>query len=177
LTPGKSGNSPLVDLLLKVGLTQVQVKAIQQQIVAGLFILGFPFAVLMGMLTFITEFIPVLGTIFAGTIAVLLALTQGWTMALEVLVFFILIHLLEGYVLAPRPVGKSVELNPAIMLIALTAGAELFGPFGAIFAAPTAGVLQALFTAHWIQYRQTHREEFLDDEQEPPAQQPEELPA
>ena len=48
----------------------------------GLFIIGFPFAVLMGVLTFITEFIPVLGTIFAGSVAVLLALTQGgWVMA------------------------------------------------------------------------------------------------
>jgi hypothetical protein len=52
------------------------------------------------------------------------------------------------------------------MLIALTVGAELFGVFGAIFAAPTAGLLQALFTAIWIQYRQTHRDEFVDDEGE-----------
>jgi predicted PurR-regulated permease PerM len=129
----------------------------------GLFIIGFPYAVLMGVLTFITEFIPVLGTIFAGAVAVLLALTQGWTMTIMVLIFFILIHLLEGYVLAPRLVGKSVELNPAIMLIALTAGAELFGPFGAIFAAPTAGLLQAIFTAIWREYRQTHAEEFLEE--------------
>jgi hypothetical protein len=50
------------------------------------------------------------------------------------------------------------------MLIALTVGAELFGVFGAIFAAPTAGLLQAFFTAIWIQYRDTHKEEFLDDE-------------
>jgi predicted PurR-regulated permease PerM len=142
---------------------------------AGLFLIGFPFAVLMGVVTFITEFIPVLGTLIAGTLAILLALTQGWTMTITVLVFFILMHLLEGYVLAPRLVGKSVQLHPVIMLIALTAGAELFGPFGAIFAAPTAGLLQALFTALWIQYRQAHKEEFLDDEQEPTAKQLEEL--
>jgi predicted PurR-regulated permease PerM len=131
----------------------------------GLFIIGFPFAVLMGVLTFVTEFIPVLGTIFAGTIAVLLALTQGgWVMALEVLVFFVLVHLLEGYVLAPRLIGNAVQLNPAIMLIALTVGSELFGVFGAIFAAPTAGLLQAFFIAFWIQYRQTHKDEFSDEQ-------------
>lgn len=131
----------------------------------GLFILQFPFAVLMGVLTFITEFIPVLGTIFAGTVAVLLALTQGgWIMAIEVLIFFVLVHLFEGYFLAPRLIGNAVKLNPAIMLIALTVGSELFGVFGAIFAAPTAGLLQAFFTVFWIQYRQTHKEEFTDDE-------------
>jgi len=131
----------------------------------GLFIIGFPFAVLMGVLTFVTEFIPVLGTIFAGSIAVLLALTKGgWIMAIEVLIFFVLIHIFEGYILAPRLIGNAVKLNPAIMLIALTVGSELFGVFGAIFAAPTAGLLQALFTAFWIQYRQTHKDEFSNDE-------------
>ena len=131
----------------------------------GLFIIGFPFAVLMGVLTFVTEFIPVLGTIFAGSVAILLALTKGgWVMAIEVLIFFVLIHIFEGYILAPRLIGNAVKLNPAIMLIALTVGSELFGVFGAIFAAPTAGLLQALFTAFWIQYRQTHKDEFSDDE-------------
>jgi predicted PurR-regulated permease PerM len=130
----------------------------------GLFILQFPFAVLLGVLTFITEFIPVLGTIFAGTVAVLLALTQGgWVMAIEVLIFFVLVHLFEGYFLAPRLIGNAVKLNPAIMLIALTVGYELFGVFGAIFAAPIAGLLQAFFTVIWIQYRQTHKDEFLDE--------------
>jgi predicted PurR-regulated permease PerM len=131
----------------------------------GLFIIGFPFAVLMGVLTFVTEFIPVLGTIFAGSVAVLLALTQGgWVMAVKVLIFFVLIHVFEGYILSPRLIGNAVKLNPAIMLIALTVGSELFGVFGAIFAAPTAGLLQALFTAIWIQYRQTHKDEFSDDD-------------
>jgi predicted PurR-regulated permease PerM len=147
----------------------------------GLFVLQFPFAVLMGILSFVTEFIPVLGTIFAGTVAVLLALTQGgWVMAVEVLVFFVLVHLFEGYFLAPRLIGNAIQLNPAIMLIALTVGSELFGVFGAIFAAPTAGLLQALFTAIWIQYRQTHKDEFLDDEGEKlvsATETSEELPA
>jgi predicted PurR-regulated permease PerM len=135
----------------------------------GLYIIHFPFAVLMGVLTFITEFIPVLGTIFAGTVAVLLALSQGgWIMAVEVLVFFIFVHLFEGYFLAPRLIGNAVKLNPAIMLIALTIGSELFGVFGAIFAAPTAGLLQAFFTVIWIQYRQTHEDEYSDDEGDTP---------
>lgn len=84
-------------------------------------------------------------------------------MTIMVLVFFVLVHLLEGYVISPRLVGKAVELNPAIMLIALTVGSELFGPFGAIFAAPTAGLLQALCIAIWSQYRQTHAKEFLEE--------------
>jgi predicted PurR-regulated permease PerM len=136
----------------------------------GLFIIGFPFAVLMGVLTFVTEFIPVLGTIFAGSVAVLLALAQGgWVMAIKVLVFFVLVHIFEGYILSPRLIGNAVKLKPAIMLIALTVGSELFGVFGAVFAAPTAGLLQAFFTAFWIQYRQTHKDEFSDDKDNEPT--------
>lgn len=144
----------------------------------GLFLIGFPFAVLIGVLTFITEFIPVLGTIFTGIVAVLLALTQGgWIMAVEVLVFFVLVHILEGYILSPRLIGNAVKLNPALMLIALTVGSELFGVFGAVFAAPTAGLLQAFFTAIWIQYRQTHKEEFDEvDEQASPIEKSQEIP-
>jgi predicted PurR-regulated permease PerM len=145
----------------------------------GLFIIGFPYPVLLGVLSFITEFIPVLGTIFAGTVAVLLALTQGWVTAVITLAFFIIVHIFEGYVLAPRLIGDAVKLNPAIMLIALIVGSELFGPIGAIFAAPTAGLLQAFIITFWIQYRQTHKEEFSDDEDEgePPAKkQPADLP-
>ncbi len=69
----------------------------------GMAILGLgSYAVLLGVLSFITEFIPVLGTIFCGTVAVLLALTQGWLTAVLVLAYFVLVHIFEGYVLAPR---------------------------------------------------------------------------
>ncbi len=127
---------------------------------AGMAILGMPYAVLLGVLSFITEFIPVLGTIVAGTISVLLALTQGWLTAVLVLAYFVLVHIFEGYVLAPRLLGKAVGLHPVISLLALIIGAELFGPWGAIFAAPTAGLIQAFARAYWISYRKSHSDQF-----------------
>lgn len=126
----------------------------------GMAILGMPYAVLLGVLTFITEFIPVLGTIVAGTISVLLALTQGWVTAVLVLAYFVLVHIFEGYVLAPRLLGKAVGLHPVVSLLALIIGAELFGPWGAIFASPTAGLIQAFALAFWISYRRSHSDEF-----------------
>jgi predicted PurR-regulated permease PerM len=141
----------------------------------GLAILRMPYAVLLGVLSFVTEFIPVLGTIFAGTVAVLLALTQGWLMAVLVLAYFVLVHIFEGYFLAPRLVGKSVGLNGAVALLALTIGGELFGPWGAIFASPVAGLLQAFATAFWTYYRRTHTDEFPPDEVESGPKAPESL--
>jgi predicted PurR-regulated permease PerM len=133
----------------------------------GMAILGLgSYAVLLGVLSFITEFIPVLGTIFCGTVAVLLALTQGWLTAGLVLAYFVLVHIFEGYVLAPRLIGKAVGVQPVISLLALTIGAELFGPWGAIFASPIAGLLQAFTVTFWINYQRTHRDEFPPEEQE-----------
>jgi predicted PurR-regulated permease PerM len=127
----------------------------------GMALLGLrSYAVLLGVLSFVTEFIPVLGTIICGSVAILLALTQGWLTAILVLAYFVLVHIFEGYILAPRLVGKAVGLNPAISLLALSIGAELFGPWGAIFASPLAGLLQAFAVAFWINYRRTHEEEF-----------------
>ncbi len=133
----------------------------------GMAILGLgSYAVLLGVLSFITEFIPVLGTIFCGTVAVLLALTQGWLTAVLVLAYFVLVHIFEGYVLAPRLIGKAVGVQPVISLLALTIGAELFGPWGAIFASPIAGLLQAFTVTFWINYQRTHRDEFPLGEEE-----------
>jgi predicted PurR-regulated permease PerM len=145
---------------------QLALSAIIATIVGiGMAMLGLSsYAILLAVLSFVTEFIPVLGTIFCGTVAVLLALTQGWLTAVLVLAYFILVHIFEGYILAPRLIGKAVGLHPAVSLMALVIGGELFGVWGAIFASPLAGLLQAFAVAFWINYSSTHREEFPPDE-------------
>jgi predicted PurR-regulated permease PerM len=126
----------------------------------GMAILHVPYAVLLGVLAFVLEFIPVLGTLTSGAICVLIALTQGWLIALLVLAYFVIVHIIEGDIVGPRIVGKAVGLHPAISLIALLAGAELFGIWGAVLASPIAGVLQALLIAIYQDWRQRHPDQF-----------------
>jgi len=126
----------------------------------GMQIIGVPFALLLGVLAFILEFIPVLGTLVSGAICVLLALTKGWIFALIVLVYFVVVHVIEGDVVGPRIVGKAIGLHPVVSLAALIAGAELFGIWGALFASPIAGVLQALLVAVWSEWRAAHPDQF-----------------
>lgn len=126
----------------------------------GMQVIGVPYALLLGVLAFILEFIPVLGTLVSGAICVLLALTRGWIIALIVLVYFVVVHVIEGDVVGPRIVGKAIGLHPVVSLAALIAGAELFGITGALFASPVAGVLQALLIAIWTEWRATHPKEF-----------------
>lgn len=132
----------------------------------GMFILRVPYAVLLGVLAFILSFVPILGTFFSGAICVLLALTKGWIIALIVLLYFIGVHIFEGDLVGPRIVGKAVGLHPIISLTALIAGSELFGIWGALFASPVAGIIQALLVAIWVEWRANHPEQFRQQKAE-----------
>lgn len=124
------------------------------------FLFHLPFAVLLGIFAFVLEFIPFLGVIVSGAACVLVALTQGFLLAILVLGYFVIVHVIEGDVVGPRIVGKAVGIHPAVSLIALIAGAELFGLWGALFAAPVAGLIQSLIETFWTEYRGTHLDQF-----------------
>ena len=126
----------------------------------GMLIIGVPYAVLIGALAFILEFIPTFGTILTGFIAVVIASTQSWTLALITLAYTLAIDFIEGYVLSPRIMSKAVKIQPVVSLLGMIAGAEVFGIWGAILAAPTIGLFQALVGAYWQYYQKTHAKEF-----------------
>ena len=138
------------------------------------FIFHLPFGILLGILAFVLEFIPFIGVFISGLACVLVALTQGIFVALLVLGYFVIIHVIEGDVVGPRIVGWAVGLHPVVSLISLIAGAELFGLWGALFASPVAGMFQALFVAFWSEYRRTHPEQFPNavPSDEPPDGRP-----
>ena len=126
----------------------------------GMAIIGVPYALLLGVLAFVLGFIPVLGMLVSGALCVLLAVPQGWLIAVIVLVYFVVVHVIESDIVGPRIVGQSIGLHPVVSLAALIAGAELFGIGGALFASPVAGVLQALLVAIWLEWRATHPHQF-----------------
>ncbi len=128
----------------------------------GMTLFGVPYAVLLGVVAFILEFIPIIGTILSGVICVLIALSKGWLIAVFVLIYFVVVHILEGDILAPRIVGKAVGVHPAVSMFALLAGAELFGIWGAVLGSPLAGVIQAILVTVWQNWRTSHPEQFPD---------------
>jgi predicted PurR-regulated permease PerM len=121
----------------------------------GLAILGVPYAVLLGVLAFFMEFVPVLGVLISGAASVAIALVsfREPIRPLIVLAYFVFVHIIEGDVIGPRIMGRAVGIHPATGLIALIAGTEVFGIWGALFAAPLAGLLQAVAVAAWIEFR------------------------
>ena len=82
------------------------------------------------------------------------------------LIYFVVVHVIEGDIVGPRIVGKAIGLHPVISIAALLAGSELFGIWGALLASPIAGVLQSVVVALWTNWRQTYPEQFEQAKQQ-----------
>lgn len=103
----------------------------------GLVIIGVPLAIPLAVLTFIGGYVPVIGALVSGALAVLVAMvTNGPTAALIVLILVVAVQQLEGNVLSPWLQGKSMNLHAAVVLLAVTAGGTMFGLAGAFLAVP-----------------------------------------
>lgn len=104
-------------------------------------IFGLPFALTLGVLAGLLEFIPTVGPIIAAIPALAIALTISPWKALIVLIIYIATQQLENNLLVPTIMRKAVGINPAIIIIAILIGAELAGVLGIILAVPMAAVI------------------------------------
>ena len=106
-----------------------------------------PLVLPLAVLTFVLAFVPIVGAIVAGAAAVLVALVaEGTVAALFVLGVVVLVQQLESNVLYPWLVGRTVELHPVAVLLAVTVGGLLYGIAGAALAVPIAVVGAAAAT-------------------------------
>ena len=108
---------------------------------SGAAIIGVPLALPLGVLVFIGSFIPVVGALVTGAIAVLLALVaNGPVNALIMLAIVLLVQQLESHILQPLVMGKAVSLHPVAVILAVAAGSYLAGIPGALFSVPILAV-------------------------------------
>lgn len=103
----------------------------------GLWLIGVPLAVPLATLIFFGAFVPTLGAIVTGVVAVLIALvTGGWVDALLVVLLLLAVQNLEGYVLQPLLLGRSVKLHPLAVVLPIAGGLIVAGIPGALLAVP-----------------------------------------
>ena len=111
----------------------------------GAFVLGIPLAFPLTVLVFLASFIPLVGAVLTGVIAVLVALvSKGLVTAIIMLVVVIAVQQLEGNVLQPFLMGKAVSVHPLAVVLAVTGGGVLFGIPGALFAVPFVAMLNTV---------------------------------
>jgi len=105
------------------------------------YVLNIKYAVSFGLLAGVLNIIPIIGPIItAAVIAVLIAATS-WTKALFFMIAFIIIQQIEGNILSPVLTKRFIGLPPVLVLVAVMAGAKLWGLMGALLAIPIAGIL------------------------------------
>jgi len=109
----------------------------------GAAILQVPLAVPLGLVVFLGAFIPIVGAVLAGTVAVLVALVaHGPVTALVMLLVVILVQQVESHGLQPFLMGRAVAVHPLAVILAVASGATVFGIVGALFAVPLVAVLK-----------------------------------
>lgn len=105
------------------------------------FFLGVPLALPLGVLVFLGSFVPVIGALLTGAVAVLLALVaNGPVNALVMLIMVLIVQQIESHILQPLVMGKAVSLHPLAVVIVVLAGTMLYGVIGALFAVPVLAV-------------------------------------
>ncbi|MFJ5828009.1 AI-2E family transporter [Streptomyces sp. NPDC093089] len=103
----------------------------------GLVVLDVPGAVGLAALVFVTAYIPYLGAFLSGAVAVLVALAdRGFAIALWVLGIVLAVQMIEGYLLQPMVQSRTVQMHPAAVMLAITAGASVAGILGMLLAVP-----------------------------------------
>ncbi len=173
---------------LRIRITGVWHAFLRGQLLMGLFmvvittgaalIIGLPNALALGLLAGVTEFIPNLGPIIAAIPAVAVAFFEGSTwiplegfwFAVLVLGVYVLIQQIEGNLVLPRVMGRSLNLHPVVVLVAIIAGGSLAGILGMLLASPFVATLRVLMD--YIYRRLTDQDPFPEEEaesKEPPS--------
>ena len=113
----------------------------------GLWLLGVPYALLLGLLTGILNIVPIVGfwISFVPVILVSLTMPDPITSLIKVVVFYLVVQAVESYLISPRIVGDEIGLNPVVMILSIVVFSSLFGLVGVLLAVPIAGVLALLY--------------------------------
>jgi predicted PurR-regulated permease PerM len=130
----------------------------------GCYFLGLNnFALIIGVLAFIFETIPMVGPTLASIPAILISLLlpDPFPRTYVILIYFIIIQLFEANVLGPRIVGHAVGLHPVASILALIVGVQLFGPFGALIATPILAAVWVVVTSFYRSFRGESADEML----------------
>lgn len=114
----------------------------------GLWLLGLPYPLIFGVVAGLFEFVPVVGPLSLGAVAILVASFHTWHNALLVFAFLAIYRVIHDYVIFPRLIGRGVEVHPVVVILAVLSGAEMGGVIGVFLSVPIAALLIVCWR-HW----------------------------
>ncbi|WP_433892113.1 AI-2E family transporter [Streptomyces sp. CA-111067] len=121
----------------------------------GIFFLGVPMAVPLAVVIFLSSFVPLVGAVASGFVAVVVALvTEGPFTALMVLVVVLAVQQIEGHILQPFILGRAVRVHPLAVVLSVAAGSLVAGIGGAVVAVPLVAVTNTV-----VGYLRSHAKE------------------
>ncbi|WP_181350569.1 AI-2E family transporter [Thalassobacillus sp. CUG 92003] len=121
----------------------------------GFWLIDLDYSLLLGLIAGITNIIPYFGPILGAVPAIVFALTISTTKLIYVLIIVVVIQVIEGNLLSPYIMGKSIHIHPLFIIFALLAGGELGGIAGMILAVPVLTCLKVIAEEIW-QHRTEH---------------------
>jgi predicted PurR-regulated permease PerM len=121
-----------------------------------LFSLGVPYPVTLALIVMLTDLIPVIGATIGAVIVTGIAFTDSVHVGIAVGVFYLIYQQVENYLLYPRIMKRSVDVSPAVTIIAVLVGASLMGIVGALLAIPIAAAIQLIMVEVVIPRQDQH---------------------
>jgi predicted PurR-regulated permease PerM len=141
----KEANEILDDIGLALRLWLIadlmQMVVIGALVTGAVWLIGLPSPLALGVIAGLAEFVPYLGPIVAAIPAILVATTQGMDAVVWTVIAYLVIHQIEGNLVAPLIQRQLIFIPPAVMLLAIVTVLFVFGDFSVIFAGPIAVVI------------------------------------
>ena len=121
-------------------------------VMIGLSLIGAPYAIVLGAIAGLLEFIPLIGPLISASIIFGLTLTVALKTALIVALFLAILRMLQDYFIYPRIVGRGIKMHPLVVIVAILAGAEIGGLIGIFLSIPVVGLV-IVFYNHYLAFR------------------------
>lgn len=118
----------------------------------GFYLLGVPYALVLGNVAGIFEFIPLAGPLAVAVIAIMVAGFQSPGTAVGCAIFLLVLRIVHDYVIYPRIIGSGIHLHPLAVITSILCGAELAGIAGIFLAIPIIAIVSVTYR-HWMEHR------------------------
>ena len=119
----------------------------------GLWAIGLPFWLLVGMVAGVFNLVPLVGPFIGGGLAVVIALIAGQPLtAVWAALVLLVVQQIDNHLISPNVMGRTVQLHPVVVMLALLVGASIAGLFGMLVIVPLVAVAKIVFLFVWSKY-------------------------